>query len=202
VKILLDVLQATVLVGMLLPSVAALPVQAQSSTETRSPVDQGHLVVGGAISFTSQGGDLYATRDERLWTLRMGPTIQYAVVSNLAVGAEGRVERTAQGDFSEATLRLGPAATYVIGRGPRTVYPFITLAPLWSQTRVRIGEETVSAAGIGGRGVVGLHVMLGRHVALTGGVFYLYERRTDDVAEDPLTGNTVGLEVGLTAFLF
>lgn len=167
------------------------------------PVDEGSYLIGGSISFTSQGGDLYAgADDERVNTFLINPNFHYFIVPNLAIGAEVLINRASQGDVSQTTFGIGPSVSYFFGGPESSIYPFVTAGPIYSRIAIDFGEESRSASGFGGRFSGGIASMLTRNVALTGEVFYLFESLKLEDAEESLSGNTFGIQFGVTAFIF
>ena len=188
-------------------------VQAQDT-----PTDQGTYVLDGSASFRSQGGDLYtADDDDRQTTVSFQPAGLYLIAPNVAVGGELRISRSSQDNATQTTLGIGPSATYYLGEPDAPVLPFVgaNLLALRRSSTVDIGpvdigfgdpidldEEEVTITGLAFDIQAGFTYMLGRNVGVTTAAFFLYERLGgDDLPEAP-TGNTVGVQVGITAFIF
>ena len=179
-----------------------------------APTDQGVYVLDGSASFRSQGGDLYGADDDRQTTVSFQPAGLYLIAPNVAVGGELRISRSSQDAGNTTTLGLGPSATYYLGEPEAPVLPFVgaNLLLLRSTSStdlgtidiggpVDLGTAEVTLTGLAFDIQAGFTYMLARNVGVTTAAFFLYERLGSDDAEAQ-TGNTVGVQVGITAFIF
>jgi len=197
--------------AFILSFLLTLAVQAQDT-----PTDQGTYVLDGSASFRSQGGDLYtAEDDDRQTTVSFQPAGLYLIAPNVAVGGQLRISRSSQDTGTSTTLGLGPSATYYLGEPDAPVLPFVAanLLALRSSASVDLGTvdigfgpedlgtEEVTLTGLAFDIQAGFTYMLARNVGVTAAAFFLYERLGSDDT-DSLTGNTVGVQIGITAFVF
>jgi len=188
------------------------PVQAQDA-----PTDQGVYILDGGASFRSQGGDLYtADDDDRRTLVSFQPAGLYLVAPNVAVGGKLLISRSSQDARTITTLGLGPSATYYIGEPDAPVLPFVAanLFALRSSASVDLGTvdfgfgpvdrgtEEATLTGLGFDIQAGFTYMLARNVGVTTAAFFRYERLGGDDLPEARTGNTVGVQIGITAFVF
>jgi hypothetical protein len=189
---------------------SALPLHAQDS-----PIDPGVYILDGSVSFRSQGGDLYSADGDRQTTISLQPAGLYVLAPKTAVGGQLRVSRSSQDAGSTTTLGLGPSVTYYLGEPDAEVFPFVAanLLLLRSSTSVDLGTidlggpidlgtEEITLTGLAVDVQAGFTYMLARNVGLTSAAFFLYERLSDDDVPEAQTGNTLGVQVGITAFIF
>jgi hypothetical protein len=206
---LLSVRTAVLLATGLLLS--ALPLHAQDS-----PIDPGVYILDGSVSFRSQGGDLYSADGDRQTTISLQPAGLYVLAPKTAVGGQLRVSRSSQDTGSTTTLGLGPSVTYYLGEPDAEVFPFVAANLLLLRSSrsvdlgsvdigfgdpVELGEEDITLTGLAVDIQAGFTYMLARNVGLTTAAFFLYERLGSDDT-DAQAGNTLGVQVGITAFIF
>ena len=197
--------------ALLLCLLTSAPTYAQDN-----PTDAGVYGLDGSASFRSQGGDLYGADDDRQTTLSLQPTGFYFIQPNVAVGGQLRISRSSQDNATSTTLGLGPSVTYYLGEPDADVLPFVGANLLLLRQRatvdlgtidigfgepVDLGEEEITLTGAAFDLNAGFTYMLARNVGVTTAAFFLYERLGSDDA-DAQTGNTVGVQVGITAFIF
>lgn len=186
----------------------ALALLAPLSTRAQDyAIDQGSYRVGGSASFVSRGGDLYeGFDDERQNTLLLNPSTQLFVAPGLAIGADALINRTSQGDVTVTTLSAGPSLAYFFGGPESTAYPFVSASPLFSLIRSEIDNEFddfgFEATGFGAQFSGGVAFLLARNVAFTAEGFYLTESLKSEEADESASGNTFGVQLGVTAFVF
>ena len=86
------------------------------SSDSYHASGRGSVLIGGSISFLSQGGDFYEIFDnDRLNTILVQPTILYFIIPNLSLGASIGYRLQAQGDFNLETFSVGPRLGLFIG---------------------------------------------------------------------------------------
>ena len=166
-------------------------------------VDAGSILLGGGVSFTSQGGDLYTFGDSRANTLTFNPTTQYFVLPGIAAGGDVVLLRRSQGNVSTTSLSIGPVLSYYLGGPESNAYPFVSGSVLYTNSSVDFGDENIDSLsgltyGVSG----GLTLMLTPGVGIMGEVFYLIDRLNADEEGASGSGNTFGLQVGIAAFIF
>lgn len=180
------------------------------------PVDKGSMIVGGELGFTSAGGDAYENADgDGQTSIQFMPFLAYFVAPSIAVGGEVLYNSASWGDYSESTFGVGPTVAYFFNLDPTrteikgTMYPFVQAFFKYGKNTVDSGVEgadevKTTATYFGAKG--GVMYMATDHWALNANVFYQSETlKLDDApegADDSISGNTLGLHVGLTAFLF
>lgn len=80
------------------------------------PTDRGSVVLGGSISWSSLGGELYEDSDEERYTsILLNPVALFFVAPGLAVGGDLYVENESQGNADATTIVVGPAVAYFFG---------------------------------------------------------------------------------------
>jgi hypothetical protein len=106
--------------------------------------------------------------------------------------------------------------TYYLGEPDAEVFPFVAANLLLLRSSrsvdlgsvdigfgdpVELGEEDITLTGLAVDIQAGFTYMLARNVGLTTAAFFLYERLGSDDT-DAQAGNTLGVQVGITAFIF
>jgi hypothetical protein len=181
------------------------------------PIDPGVFGLDGTVSFRSQGGDIYSVEGDRQTTAAIEPGGFYFIAPGVAVGGQLRLARSSQDGGTSTTLGIGPTALYYFGEPDAEVLPFVgaNLLLLRQSTTVDLGsidlgpgiepidlgEEESTVTGLAFDIQAGFTYMLARNVGVTTAAFFLYERAGSDNVETQ-TGNTVGVQVGITAFVF
>jgi hypothetical protein len=160
--------------------------------------DRGSFILGGAASFSSQGGDLYENADgDRLTTLTVNPYLLYFLSPGFGVGGELAVSRATQGEGDITSLGVGPAVAYFFGDAAATVRPFVEAHASY----VSISSDFVDASGWGVGGGAGAAFMLSPTVALTlGGVYEIQNVSVEDLEDQD--GDEFRVEAGIAAFIF
>lgn len=185
----------------------------------KSPIDQGVFGLDGTVSLRSQGGDIYSAEgsDDRQTTASIEPAGFYFITPGFAVGGQLRLARSSQDVATSTTFGIGPTALYYFGEPDTEVFPFVGANLLLLRRSssvdlgsvdlgsgigpVDLGEEDIALTGLAFDIQAGFTYMLARNVGVTTAAFFLYERLGGDI-EETLSGNTVGVQVGITAFIF
>jgi hypothetical protein len=117
---------------------------------------------------------------------------------------------------TSTTLGIGPSALSYFGEPDAEVLPFVGANLLLLRRSssvdlgsvdigfgdpVELGEEDITLTGLAFDIQAGFTYMLARNVGVTTAAFFLYERAGSDNVKTQ-TGNTVGVQVGITAFVF
>jgi hypothetical protein len=172
------------------------------------PIDPGVFGLDGTVSFRSQGGDLYSVEGDRQTTAAIEPGGFYFIAPGVAVGGQLRLARSSQDVGTSTTLGIGPSALYYFGEPDAEVLPFVGANLLLLRQSgtvdlgsIDLGEQEVTVTGLAFDIQAGFTYMLARNVGVTTAAFFLYERLGGDNVETQ-TGNTVGVQVGITAFIF
>lgn len=161
------------------------------------PIDKGSYLLGGTVSFTSQGDD--DDDGERLTTLELNPSFAYFVTPGLALGADMfYVSREFIGRSSTST-GIGPQLAYYFGGPTSKSYPFLAVGV--SYTSMDFG---VTYSGFGADLSGGMVFMVARNVGLTTEAFYqvLSLSADTDFGDDEFSTNAIGIRGGVTAFIF
>lgn len=153
-------------------------------------IDRGAVGFGGTVSFFNRSGDLYADSN----TLQVNPMALYFVGTGLAIGAEAELVHRSWSDDSDTDYSVGPVAAYFFGDAESTSYPFVGASVQYVDVSGRSGFGYGVAAGI--------VYMLSSHVGLVTQASFNILSLEDEFFDETETGNTLGLEVGLNAFLF
>ena len=157
------------------------------------PVDKGSYLLGGTVSFTSEGGDFVSVgSDDRRTTLSINPRFALFVTPGLALGAAVSYSRTSIADAAATSFGIGPELAYFFGDAASEIYPF--LAAGVSYTSLDIGSRSLSGFGVDFAG--GVVFMVARNVGLTAEAFY----QTSSLSE--LDSDAFGIRGGVTAFIF
>jgi hypothetical protein len=137
-------------------------------------------------------------------------------IASVAVGGQLRLARSSQDVGTSTTLGIGPTALYYFGEPDAEVLSFVGANLLLLRRSssvdlgsvdigfgdpVELGEEDITLTGLAFDIQAGFTYMLARNVGVTTAAFFLYERAGSDNVETQ-TGNTVGVQVGITAFVF
>ncbi len=161
--------------------------------------DRGAWLLGGTVSYTSDGGELYENLDgDRQNTALLNPRALYFVSPGLAIGGQVVVQYASQGDASFTTLGIGPEIAYYFGGAGSTVYPFVDA----NVSYANLSSEGFDASGFGFGFGAGAAFMLSPSVALVGGGSYTIENLSVDQVDESFSGNRFRLELGVSAFIF
>jgi hypothetical protein len=157
-------------------------------------IDQGSIILGGTASFQSLGGeDLRG--DDRTSLFTLTPQFFYFVVPNFSVGAILNYQSISRGDFSDSAIGIGPTVVYFFGDESSNMYPFLGASYIYTSDEDSYTKNDFRLMG-------GSAFMIAKNVSITGDVFYLIESYKSDNADDSVSGNTFGVELGVTVFIF
>lgn len=157
---------------------------------------EGALLVGGAFSYSSQGGDLYESGNERLTTVAIVPSVFYFVSPGVGVGGDLSYNRTSQGRSALTAWGVGPKAGYFFESGSNLI-PFAS----GGLNLLSIGDRDNSETGF--RIKFGGGVLLRKdHLAISVEAAYMMDRFKPEGFEKSITGNTLALGVGFGGFLY
>jgi len=182
-----------------------------------SPVDKGSAIISGDFSYSSSGGELYENNDgERITRIDFDPAVSFFVVPGFAAGLRLQYRHQIQGDHTTTTWGVGPEINYFfhnseeISEAAGETYPFLQAAFFYStmsfdsysgEVVTRIYTTTHLGAGIA-------H-MISNAVAISGLLAYDIENfKQEDafdprlMADDSISGDRIGLYVGLLIFLY
>lgn len=165
----------------------------QSFAQADYAVDKGSFIIGGSASFSSFGGDIRG--DDRVSIISINPLLGYFVIPNLAIGGTFSYTSYSWDDESNSSFGLGPSVAYFIGDQNSKTYPFIGGSFIYTSDDDDYTKTDFRFTG-------GAAFMIAKNVAVTGSVYYMMESLKYEGAEESISGNTFGIELGITAFVF
>ncbi len=166
-----------------------------------SPIEPGSMIIGGNITYMTQGGDLYEYRGERSTTVTINPSIGRFVSEGVMVGGRLTVEHYSVGSYDYTNIGIGPMFgiyTDVISSKDDTkgsLYAYFKGSVLYM-------SYDSDVKGINLSGNLGLNYMLSDAVALDCGVLVGWDRVQHDQAITYVTGVTAVLGLGISAFVY
>jgi len=170
------------------------PAQSQAGGKATSG---GSKLISGALSFTSQGGDLYGGySNERLNVVSIMPSLFYFVSPGLAVGADLSYDLRYRGSSSYTTLGVGPKIGY-FGETGSNLIPFVAGGVGFLTTGSDLGDTNGYRIKFGG----GVIIHKGR-LGASFEVSYLLDSYSYEGSSESITGNTIIFGVGLVGFIF
>jgi hypothetical protein len=89
--------------------------------------DAGSMSIGGNISLSSSGGDLYDDSDgNRSFNFNINPDFSIFVIPSLSIGIDFLTRIYIHESYSRNSFGFGPSLTYYIaGHKDRRIYPYI-----------------------------------------------------------------------------
>ncbi len=182
-----------------------------SSTYSQSyAIDKGSMLISGAFSFSSAGGDLYKdSEDNNLVTMQLNTSIGYFISPGFNLGGKVLFARASQGDQSQTAIGIGPQVAYYFGDANTKTYPYIGASVLYVSNTykseytdyygtIHTSETTVSGSTIYFGG--GVCQMLSKAIGLFGEIGYQIDNLSND--GNSSSGNKINLTIGIAAFLF
>lgn len=174
-----------------------------------TPIDKGSMIVDGSVYFMSQGGDAYKdTADNSVATIGIMPSVGYFVAPSIMVGGEVLFWNQSWGDYKWTDFAVGPMAGYYFNLdATRTevkgaIYPYVKGFFLYGQEKYDDGTDdfTTDVMIFGGQG--GGVFMLSNAVGLDASVKFQSESYKPDGADESISGTTIEIGAGITAFLW
>lgn len=174
-----------------------------------TPIDKGSMIVDGSVYFMSQGGDYYKdTADNSVAVIGIMPSVGYFVAPSIMVGGQIVYVSASQGDDKETTFGVGPVVGYYFNLdATRTevkgaIYPYVQAFFVYGQYKCEWtgGDETTDITMFGGEG--GGVFMLSNAVGLNASVQFQSESFKPDGADESISGTTLTVGAGITAFLW
>jgi hypothetical protein len=182
-----------------------------------NPIDKGSLYLSGNVFFRSQSGDLWESNGDALITygggngqfdfvsgFEVSPTVGYFVAPRIFLGGQIAFTGYSQGDQDLTAVVVGPTVGYFFDIDPaRTevkgaVYPYIRGFFNWGH--ISDGDNDITILQYGGRG--GILYMLTGAVGVDANVRFQGDSWKADGANDSVTGTTLSVGVGITAFIY
>ncbi len=170
-----------------------VPLSAQDDSKPTYAIDKGSILAGGSAGFVSVGGD--ARADERASIFTFNPTFMYFAIPNVAVGGQVMFRRQSTEGDSDTFYGAGPIAAYFFGGEESVVFPFVSMSFIYGKETDQYTETALRFTG-------GTTYMVVKNVGLTGEIFYLIENISPENSDESVSGNTFGVGLGLSAFIF
>ena len=155
--------------------------------------DKGSMMIGGSASFQSSGGDVRG--DDRLSVITLDTKIMHFIAQNLGIGGSVQFINQSQGDESLTYIMIGPTVAYYFGAADKKILPFVrgtflygNLSDEYSETIIKFGA--------------GFTYMISTAIGLTSEAYYQLENYSPDGGGDSVSGNTFGIELGISAFIY
>jgi len=175
-------------------------------------MDKGSLNIAGTITFESRGGDLYEVydadlRERRVSVYTINPSFLYFVMPNLGIGAEILYDNVSMVDESLSIFSFGPRAAYFFGSEGSSSYPYlgggISYANVGSDGTITMNRilypEGSMIRIIPFMGVV---FMFSKNVGMNIEVYAKIDSFKAGGGDQSYQGDTVGLRVGFSGFLY
>ncbi|MFH0733845.1 MAG: hypothetical protein V1773_05165 [bacterium] len=173
-------------------------------------IDKGSMLISGAFSFSSAGGDLYKDSDDNnLVTMQLNTSIGYFISQGFNLGGKLLFNRSSQGDYTSTMIGIGPVVSYYFGDSQSKAYPYIGASVLYVSNSYEsestyLGVTTTHETTINGSTIYfggGVCYMLSKAIGLFGEVGYQIDNLSDD-DDNSSSGNKINLTIGIAAFLF
>jgi hypothetical protein len=157
------------------------------------PIDKGSIQFSGNASIIFEGGDI--REGSSYSTIQITTGIGYFIVPNILAGGNLTfLDHNYPGEGA-TLIGLGPKVAYYFGDLYSETYPYLvgsieyaSLSELYSEIFFYFG--------------VGLTYMATGHLGFTGEMGFQLERYYPEDSSESVSGHTVMLQFGLTAFLF
>ena len=179
------------------------------------PTDKDSKILFGNIAFSSMGGDIYNSGEERTTTLMATPGLTYFITPGLAIGGKGLLSRSAQGKNSTTIFGIGPHIAYFINGKEKptnikgTTYSYIGASFLFTNTNYTyksgIGYSSLEERSISGTTLsfgFGIMHMLSNSVGLTSEFSYEIDKVKGENSDNTASGNKINIIIGISAFLY
>ena len=186
------------------------------ASAANGPIDKGSLYLGGSFFFQSQGGDLYENSEGDgitvygagdltpgiFFDFEVAPTIGYFIAPGIFLGAQAAVFGISLGDEDGSIVAFGPTFGYYFNLDPTRTNPSGAVYP-YLQGFVNYGHADLFLDAdiwqYGGKG--GMLYMLSSAVGADAAVLFQKDSWTIDDVDESITGTTISIGVGITAFI-
>lgn len=192
-----------------LTCVAAILLLAGAVMAADNPVDKGSMILGGTAYFTGQSGDWYENADgDGVTTIGFVPSVGYFIAPSIMIGGEIQFINWSQGDYKTTTFGIGPAVGYYFNldatrtEAKGAIYPYIKGFFIYGQRKDDDGtnEATTDLMAFGAQG--GGVFMLSNAVGVNASVKFQSDSYKPDGADESISGTTLEVGAGITAFLW
>jgi len=161
----------------------------------------GAMWIGGTAGFASAGGDLYGA-DERSTSISLDPVLDYFVAPNIFLGPVLSFDRYSHGDHSSTEFGIGATIGYTLGSGRGgSMIPFLKGQFAFTSSNTKNSTEDKSSGTniiLGG----GLLFPVAKHAGITVEVGYELDSVKPEGADESVSGNIIGVTVGVLGLLF
>lgn len=183
---------------------------------TAGPIDKGSFYLNGSAFYQSQSGDLYEYDGDAVQSYGFGdaqlsivgdfevsPTFGYFVSPGVFLGAQVSVLGFKQGSDKLTAVAVGPTVGYYFNPNKErtevkgSVYPYIRGFFNWGKLSDGLDADILQYGG-----KAGLLYMLSSAVAVDAGVQFRGDSWKPDGAPDSITGTTLSIGAGISAFIY
>ncbi|MGH7450440.1 MAG: hypothetical protein ACRENG_03785 [bacterium] len=168
-----------------------LPVR--SLAQKAYAIDRGSMIVGGSAGFSSFGGDFRGK--DRLTMISFNPNWLFFFAPHVAIGGTINFTSLSASGETDTFFGVGPSIMYFFGGAQSRTYPFMSGSFIYGRDNDDFTKIDLRLAG-------GAAVMIAKNVAITTGAFYVIESVKYEDTKKSINGNTFGVEIGITAFVF
>ncbi len=192
-----------------LTCMAAILLLAGAVMAAETPVDKGSMILGGTAYFTGQSGDWYENADgDGVTTIGFVPSVGYFVAPSIMIGGEIQFINLSQGDYKMTTFGIGPTVGYYFNldatrtEAKGAIYPYIKGFFIYGQQKYDDGTDdyTTDLMAFGAQGGGGF--MLANAIGLGASVKFQSDSYKPEGADESISGTTLQVGVGITAFLW
>jgi len=164
-------------------------------------LEKGSTLLGGLISFSSVGGDLYGVGDDRSNLLTVAPNIINFLINNFGFGVDADYTRTWVDKSHTDQLVLGPKIMYVIPRGS-TIRPYLGTGIGLIMWGSGYNGNSVYDFGLTAKGAIGVLFFLNEHYATTMELGMRWDRWKPEHSDESIWGNTIVFDIGFSGFIY
>jgi len=192
-----------------LTCVAAILLLAGAVMAADNPVDKGSMILGGTAYFMGQSGEAYENIDgDTPSAIGITPSIGYFVAPSIMIGGEILFWNQSLGDRKWTDFAVGPIVGYYFNldatrtEAKGAIYPYIKGFFIYGQQKYDDGTDDYTtdlmAFGAQGGGVF----MLSNAVGVDASVRFQSDSYKPEGADESISGTTLQVGLGITAFLW
>jgi hypothetical protein len=159
----------------------------------------GTMWISGTTGYSSAGGDL--TGSNRANSISFMPSFLYFAAPNLFLGPALSFERMSQGDYSRYTLGMGVKIGYAFG-GNGNVIPYLASGFQFGVMNAKAGSAESKASGTDITLGAGLCYQAVKHVGVTFEAGYHFQSLKPEGEEKSVSGNVIGIGIGVIGMIF
>ncbi len=172
-----------------------------------SPIDQGSYMINGGLSYTSMGGKLYETDDDRINNIQMTSNVGTFVFDNVLLGGKLLYTHMKQGKGNMSSFGIGPSYAYFFDLSGSSnnvkgnLYPYLGTSFMYviygSKTYYYLEDKTEKSS------------TSGFLYSFSGGINYMITRSCGLATEigyqittiEGISGNQFNLVIGFVVFI-